>query len=329
MEKNNTKNKSGNKVIEVLKSRKNELCYLLIGILVGVLVMGIFWPKRIAKLANGEEVIVEIKGHKFTADDLYKEMKSIYGTNDALFNLVDLTILKNKYPDLDEEATKEAEKNMADIYDTYLNYYGYTKEEFLSGNGFKDESDFLNYLKNQYYYEHYYIDYIKSGITDKDIEDYYKKHVFGEKSVYVFTSAKKDDLETVRKNLKANKSFKKIKEANSNGNSYTFDSITFRDIDTLSQTILDKIASTAKGKYSKVFEDDVYGYVVVYVLEETDAEKLEDIKDELIDMMVKEKQQSSEILYYQAFINLRKEYEMKIHDADLKKSYEEIISQFK
>lgn len=329
MKGNNTKKKSGNKVIEELKFRKNELCYLAIGILVGVLVMGIFWPKRIAKLANGEEVVVEIKGYKFTADDLYNEMKSIYGTNDALFNLVDLTILKDKYPDLDEEATKEAEKNRDGIYETYLNYYGYTKDEFLSANGFKDEDDFLNYLKGQFYYEHYYTDYIKSTITDKDIEEYYNKHVFGEKSVYVFTSSKKEDLETVRKNLKANKSFKKIKEANSNGNSYTFDAITFRDIDSLSQTILDKIGVTEKGKYSKVFEDDIYGNVVVYVLDEKEKEALKDIKDELLDMMVKEKQQSSETLYYKAFINLRDEYEMKIYDADLKKSYEETIEQFK
>ena len=44
---------------------------IIIGLVVGVLVMYIFWPKRIAKLENGEEVSITVKDKTITADSLY------------------------------------------------------------------------------------------------------------------------------------------------------------------------------------------------------------------------------------------------------------------
>ncbi|MCH5167058.1 MAG: hypothetical protein J1F35_04110 [Erysipelotrichales bacterium] len=329
MKKNSKKNKSGNKVIESIQNKKTEICYLVVGVIIGLLIMLIFWPERIVTLENGEEVLVEIKGKKFTANDLYKEMKISNG-NEALFNMVDLAILKDKYPNLEEEAEEYAKSQSEEIYTSYQSYYGYTKEEFLATNGFKDEGTFLRRLNDEYYYQKYYDEYVESTIKEKDIKEYYKDHVFGEKSVYVFTASTDDnDLESVRKDLKAGKTFNKIKEKYSNVYSYSYESIKFTDTDTLTQTVLDKIGSTKKGKYSSVFDDDTYGHVVVFVVDEKKKESLDDIRDTIVETMVAQKQESDGVLYYQAFIKLRSDYGLNIYDTELKKLYDDTVKTYK
>ena len=329
MKNDSKKNKSGNKVIDTIKNKKTEICYLVVGVIIGLLIMLIFWPSRIVTLENGEEVLVEIKGKKFTANDLYKEMKISNG-NEALFNMVDLAILRKKYPDLEEEAAQFAKNQSKEIYDSYSSFYGYSKEEFLASQGLKDEEAFLEELAESYYYQTYYDEYVESTIKEKDINTYYKDHVFGEKNVYVFTASTDDnDLEKVRKDLKAGKSFNKIKEKYSNVYSYSYDSIKFTDTDTLTRNVLDKIGSTKKGKYSSVFDDATYGHVVVYVVDEKKKETLDDIRDTIVETMVKEKQESDGVLYYKAFIKLRRDYDLKIYDTELKKLYDDTVKTYK
>ena len=48
------------------------------GLALGLTIMAFFIPDRIAKLSNGEEVIVTIGEKNITADELYKDMKQDY-----------------------------------------------------------------------------------------------------------------------------------------------------------------------------------------------------------------------------------------------------------
>lgn len=329
MKKESKKNKKGSNVINILRINVKNITWALVGLAVGILIMSIMWPERIASLKNGEEVILEIKGHTFTADDLYKELK-VSNANETLFNMVDLAILKDKYPDIESEASEFASNQSTTIYTTYQTYYGYTKEDFLSSNGFNTEDDFLTYLKEQYYYQKYYDEYVESIITEKEIKKYYKESVFGEKAVYIFSSTENEnDLEKIRSGLKDKKTFNELKEKYSSVTAQSYDAVTYKDTSTFSQTVLNKIAQTSKGKYSEVFTDANLGNVVVYAVSEKEKDKLEDIKDEIIDILVKDKQETDDKLYYQAFIQLRKDFDLDIKDTELKDFYEASIKQYK
>lgn len=315
---------------KILGENKNLIITGVICFIVGALVMIPFFPKRIAKLENGEEVIVEVEGHKFTADDLYKALKEDNG-NEVLFKMVDITILKDKYPNEEENAKKFAEEQKEVVYTSYQQYMGYSQEEFLSANGFKSDEDFENELYNEYYYQKYYDDYTKESVTDKELKAFYKESVFGEKSIYLFSTVEDNasDLTAIKKKLKDNVSFNDIKDKYNNVNSYSYDAVNYTDGDTFTQTILNKIASTKKGSSSDVFTDDSYGSVLIYVVDEKDKPSSDSIKDEMREAIASNKQQSDEKLYYQAFIHLREEYKLNILDTELKDYYNETIKQYK
>lgn len=310
-----------------LLDNRRELIFLVIGLVIGVLVMSIFWPDRVATLKNGEEVLVEVKGKKFTADELYNKLKDDGGL-DQLVDMVDNYILHEKY-NFEEEAKKYAIEQSETIYSTYKNYYGYSKNDFLGANGFESEKDFLDYLNDQYYYEQYYKEYVTGTITDKDVEDFYKSRVFGEKHVYIFTSSSgENDLENVRKYLKKGKSFDQIKKKYPNVTATSVDSLKFTDTDSYSEAVLSNVSSTNKGKYSKVFSDDTLGNVVVYVVDEKETPKLDDVTDKIVSLLVSQKQESDEKLYYQAFIKLRKEYGIKFSDTVMEDNYKKLIKNY-
>lgn len=328
MKKNNKVKNKKSGLINAFKDNKREVTFLIIGLVVGIVIMLILWPNRIAKLKDGSEVIVEVNNKKFTADDLYTELKSSGGL-DALVNLVDQYILYEKY-DLDEEAEKFAKEQSEQIYASYETYYGYTKEQFLSSNGFKDEEEFMAYLRDEHYYQTYYDDYTETLISDKEINDFYKDEVFGDKDIYIFSASSEDnDLENVRKYLKKGKTLDQIKKKYSSITANSYETVTFRDAAEYSETVIDQLKTLEKGEYSEVFEDAVYGYVVVYVVDETEKSEVDKVKDDIITLLVDEKQAEDSNIYYQAFIALRKEYGIKFADTEFKKEYEENIKQYK
>lgn len=308
-------------------NNKRELMFLFVGLVIGLLVMYILWPSRVATLKSGEEVVVEVKGKQFTADELYNKLKSTSGL-DQLIDMVDSYLLHEKY-DFEEEAEKYAKEQSETIFKTYKDYYGYSKEEFLAANGFDDEKAFLDYLSNEYYYQQYYKEYVTGTVTDKEINDYYKTKVFGEKQVYIFTAGtEENDLENVRKYLGDGKTIDQIKKKYPKVTATTVDALKYTDTDSYSENVLANVASTKKGKYSKVFQDDTLGYVVVYVVDEKETPKLEDVTDDVVSLLVAKKQSGDEKLYYQAFIQLRKDYDIKFSDTVMEDSYKKLVKNY-
>ena len=65
-----------NKDIKILISTNKKIIYSgIIGIGIGTLITLSFYPERIAKLENGEEVVVTTDTSTITANKLYQEMK--------------------------------------------------------------------------------------------------------------------------------------------------------------------------------------------------------------------------------------------------------------
>ncbi len=316
-----------NEKVNWWEKNKKSILFLVIGLIIGALIMRIMWPKPVAKLENGEEVIAEVKDKKFTANDLYEALKVKSGIA-KLTDLIDYHILRNKY-DLDEKAKEEAKKQAETIYESYQSYYGYTKEEFLSSNNFASEQEFLDELVKEYYFQEYVKDYLEENLTDKEMQKYYDEKVFGEKEVYVFSSTDdENDLENVRKYLKNGKTLDDIKKKYSKITA-TSANIKYTDTTSYSDEVLKQVKNTSKGKYSKVFDDSTYGHLVIYVVSEKETPKFDDVKQEIIDTLVTKKQQEDETEYYKAFIKLRSDNDLKFLDKEMEKEYKESIKGYK
>ena len=140
------------------------------GVLVTILVVILIWPERIAKLKDGTEPVVKIDGMTINAETLYENMKDMYSIT-ALLDKIDNKILEEKYPETDE-MNDELQSQAESYYSAYEQYYQLSKEDFLTKQGFGSEKAFIEYLRLNYRRKQYAEDYIKSQVTDKEIEDY-------------------------------------------------------------------------------------------------------------------------------------------------------------
>ena len=187
---------------------KKELKGTVVGILIGILVMLIFWPERIAELKDKEQVAITVDGKNITADSIYKGMKNKYSANEIV-EQVDRIILDKKYTITDDDL-KEIKKNAENYYSTYQSYYNITKEEFLKQNNFDSEDDFLKYLELDYKRNKLVNEYMETSVTDKEIEEYYNDNYFTPFKVeHILVKTKdndnaKKDAEEILKYLKKN-----------------------------------------------------------------------------------------------------------------------------
>ena len=88
-------------------------------------------------------------------------------------------------------------KNEMEYYFNIYEMYGYSKEEFLTGNGFENEEEFEEYLKLSYLRNMYYEEYIIEQISEKDIENYYNNNVFGDIETKYISIDEDEDNETI------------------------------------------------------------------------------------------------------------------------------------
>lgn len=306
-------------------NNKKIIICSIVSFVIGGLIMCLLNMNNVILIKNSNSAVVDINGIKITANELFEELKSAGGL-DAMLNLTDLKILKEKY-----KITKEDEKTIKDqeeeIFNTYKNYYGYSKEDFLQSNGFKNEEEFLNYLRNDFLYQSYYKDYIKGKLTEKEIKNYYDKYTFGQSDIYVF-NGNEADLKGVIKMLKNGSKVSKIQAKYKNVTIDEFEGFTISESKKYSNEFKSKVASLKEGTYSKVFKDENLGETVIYVYKKEKKDTYENLKETIMNLLIEEKQSSDSGLYYQSLIQLRKDNNMKINDSKLKEEYKEYLKQY-
>ena len=311
----------------------------IVGFLLATLIFRcIFWPDRIATLKDGSQPVAKLKNKTITADDLYTEMKQYYSVN-VLLNTIDDIILSKKYPSDNE--MEEKIKSTADYYySTYEQNYGYTKETFLSQYGFSTEKDFLNNLRLDYRKNKYYDDYVLSLITDKEIEKYYDEEVFGDvDSKHILVSIAKDGEEGLTdeeaKKL-ANEIIEKLDKGTSWDDMVTEykDKIVSEDLGynafnaSLESAYLKECKDLEVGAYSKTPVLTSYGYHVVFKKAQKDKPKLEEVKDDIRDIIAKEKKDADTNLYYKALIKMREDAGLEFSDTKFAEDYKKYISDY-
>lgn len=307
------------------------------GVLATVLVVILIWPDRIAKLENGLEPVASIDGLTVTAEDLYEDMKEIYSVNNLL-DIIDNKILEEKYPETDEMNT-ELNDQAENYYNMYNQYYGYSKEEFLTKNGFGSERAFIEYLRLQYRRTQYTDDYIKEQITDKEIEKYYEDKVYGDintKHILVKVSSsatdeEKKEAENLAKEiitkLNEGKSFDEVKDEYKD--KITYEELGYKAYNaSLESAYMEAMQKLENNSYTKEPVQTSYGYHVIYRIDQKEKPALKDVKEEIITSLVSEHKSKDTSVQYKALDKMREDAKLKFTDTVLEKKYETYKSQY-
>ena len=341
VKKENNFSKKATEALNKIDDHRTGIILFVVGFLVATLLFRcILWPDRIATLKDGTQPIATLDGKNITADDLYTSMKNYYSVK-VFLNNVDKLILNEKYPDTDE-MKKEIQSTADYYYQVYEKNYGYTKDKFLSEYGFASEADFLESLSLDYRRNKYYEEYAKSLVTDKEIEKYYENDVFGDvDSKHILVSIKKDSDTDGLTDSEAKALAEEIIDKLNNGTSWDDiiteygDKITHEELGyqafnaSLESAYLKECKDLAVGSYSKTPVLTSYGYHIVYKIAQKDKPELNNIKDDVIEVLAKEKKNNDTNLYYKALINLREEAKLEITDTKLKDEYNDYINSYK
>ena len=307
------------------------------GVLATVLVVILIWPDRIAKLENGLEPVASIDGLTVTAEDLYEDMKEIYSVNNLL-DIIDNKILEEKYPETDEMNT-ELNDQAENYYNMYNQYYGYSKEEFLTKSGFGSERAFIEYLRLQYRRTQYTDDYIKEQITDKEIEKYYEDKVYGDintKHILVKVSSSATDEEKKKAEnlakeiitkLNEGKSFDEVKDEYKD--KITYEELGYKAYNaSLESAYMEAMQKLENNSYTKEPVQTSYGYHVIYRIDQKEKPSLKDAKEEIITSLVSEHKSKDTSVQYKALEKMREDAKLKFTDTVLEKKYETYKSQY-
>lgn len=308
------------------------------GILITVLVVVIIWPDRIATLKDGTQPVAKIDGYTVTANDLYEDMKDVYSIS-SLLDKIDNKILVEKYPETDE-MNDELKQQAESYYSAYKQYYKMDKETFLSNNGFGSEKAFLEYLRLQYRRNKYAEDYIKTLISDKEVEKYYEDKVYGDINtkhilVKVDSSASDEDkkkaedlAKEIISKLNDGKSFDEVKEEYKD--QITYEELGYKSYNAnLESAYMEAMQKLENNSYSKEPVKTSYGYHVIYRIDQKEKPALEDVKEEIIDSLVSEKKSEDKNISYVALDKMREESGLKFSDTVLEKKYNTYMSQYK
>lgn len=341
-----TKQKNNNEdfFTKIANDDRRKIVYgFLGGLFLGLLIMFIFMPDRIATLKDGTQPIATISGKNVTADELYEDMKSQYPIN-VLLDKIDNIILTKKYKE--DDTMKEKVNSNAEYYlNMYKQYYtDITDEnELLEKMGFASYDKYLEYLKLDYRKTKYTEDYIKENLTDDEIQKYYDENVFGDINCqHVLVKVKSDDSSTEGlSDDEAKKLAEEIIKKINDGTSWEDiqkeykDQVTYEDLGyqswdaSLETNFLTAIKDMDENSFSKEPVKTSYGYHVIYKLDQKKAPKLNKVKDTIIEKLVSSKKSEDQNITYKALINLRKENKLEFSDTVMKEKYETYCKQYK
>ncbi len=308
------------------------------GVLLTILIVILIWPDRIAKLEDGTEPVAEIEGTVVTADELYEDMKEIYSIS-LLLNKIDNKILEEEYPET-EEMNEELQAQADNYYNIYEQYYQQDKETFLASNGFESEKAFIEYLRLEYRRNKYADEYIRSLVTDKEINNYYEDEVYGDintKHILVkvessATDEEKEEAENLAKEiiskLNDGKTFDEVKEEYAD--KITYEELGYKSYNAnLESAYLEEMQKLANNSYSKTPVETSYGYHIIYRIDQKEKPSLDDVKDEIIEFLADEKRSDDSNLYYIALDKMRIDAGLKFSDTVLEKKYNVYMDNYK
>ena len=333
-------NKKLLEIVNFLEKNRFIITSFVVGVIVTSLVAMLLWPERIATLKNGEEPIVKVGKNTYTADNLYTRMKEHYNVS-QLLDQIDNDILTKLYPE-DKEMTDEVKQNAEYYINMYKQYYNYTEEQFLSSNGFSSYNDFLEYLKLDNRRKKYLDEYIEKNLTDKEIENYYNKNVYGDincQHILVETSSEENSKKLKDEDGKklAEEIIGKINDGTSwdevkkkYKDKVTFEDLSYQSWDSdLEDSFKTALKEMSDNSFSKEPVKTSYGYHIIYRIDQKKVESLKKVKDKIITKLVEEKKSADSNLQQKALISLRNDNKIKFYDTNMESKYNTFKKQYK
>ena len=294
-----------------------------------------------AKLADGKEIIASIDGKDFLAEDLFESLKESYGT-DTLVNMIDEYIVSKEISDDEKVAAKETAQENIDSIKKQYESAGYEWETILTQYGYASEEALLKEMTLSAEKETVAKNYLKSELTDQDIQDYYDSNVYGKYTAkhILITPDTTDDMSDEEKTAAeeaAKATAAEVISKLNNGEDWNSLVTTYSE-DTGSKDSEGLIEDFTKGDVVDEFWDAVeglkdgeytaepvkssYGYHVIMRVSYTEKEALKDIKNDLVDEIVTNKLSEDTSLYTSTWVKIRKKYNLVINDTVVKSKYE-------
>lgn len=301
---------------------------------------------KVPKLKNGDEAVVTMKDGDISVEELYSEMKEKYAL-DMLITKIDTAIL-NKVYKTDDEEKNYIDKQLETIkyyYETYYKSQYKSFQEYLTQNGVESEDELKENIRLTYKRNKAVKDYVKSIITDKEIEKYYDEEIFGDISAsHILIKPEYDDNASDEEKKEAEK--KALKEAKEviaklkKGEDFAELAKEYSD-DSSNSKSGGKLADFNHGQMVEAFEDAAkelkvgsytttpvkteFGYHIILKTAQKDKPALKEVKDDIISDLTDEKLKDDSTLEVTALVELRKKHKVEIQDKDIKKLYEAYV----
>lgn len=293
---------------------------------------------KIPKLQNGEELVASIDGKEISVEELYKELKKRQGTT------IVVDIIDNYIADKEIENSKAIEEKADADIEMYRYSYessGQNFEYVLLNAGFESVEDFKKYLVTNYKKEEVLKKYIKAEISDKEINEYYEKEIFGEMTVrHILITPDSSELDKDKAEKDALNKAKEIIEKIKNGEKFE-DLAKEHSDDTGTKSnggLFEKFKKSntdpdfwkasyelKDGEYTLEPVKSQYGYHIILKVSSEPKPNLELVKNEILDSITNEKINSEENFAMKMWAKIREKYNFKIIDSDIKKIYETTI----
>ena len=326
------------------EKREFSIACIIIALLVVIIVL-LALSKQVPKLKNGKEVLASVDGLTITSDDLYLSMKDSYGTKE-LINKIDEFIADDYADEFTEEDDKYIDE-VVEYYKQYAEYYGTSFEDFLSQyvgiSGVTTEDEFREYVKKDYKKTLAIQKYVGSTISEEELkktyeEDYKEKLTVRHILIEVNDDVKEEDakkkaedlikkLDEVKDNAeKLEEKFKDLAYENSDDKGTFEDGGLFKDFSKkgVDENFYKAAKELKDGEYTLEAVKSEHGYHIILKVS-SKTNKYKDVKEDIRKDLAKEKLSADATLAVTAWDELRKEYDLKINDSDIKADYKKTI----
>lgn len=320
--------------------------YLLLLLCLPLLVTGC---GKVPELQNGQQVVVELNGKQFTAEEFFDELKENYGTS-ALVNLVSNYITDQEITD---ELAEEAEEKAQSEYNNMYAYYGSNWNQVLASSGYSSGEQLLEDITNNYRQSLVLEKYLKSDvITEEEIQDYYDNNVYGDITVrHILVIPDVDDdmdsteeaeekkkaleeataiIDKLKNSDNLEEDFAEIAKLQSDDTGTASEGGLLENINNdsnLAEEFWEASRDLEVGKFTTEPIETEFGYHIIYKVSQKDKPSLEEVRDSILDSLVDEmlSDDNASIVYW---AGLREKYNMVIHDDIIKNNYDALLKQY-
>ena len=321
--------------------------YLLLLLCLPLLVTGC---KYEPKLVDGKEVVVELNGKQFTAEEFFEELKDVSGTS-ILVNLVNDYITEQE---LTDEMKKEAEEQAKAEYESYKAYYGNDWNNFLAYYQFKNDDDLIESLENNYKQSLVLEKYLETDvIKEEEIQEEYDKNIYGESTIRHIlikpevndnmTSTEKEEekrkaleeatelIKQLQESKDLEKDFTNLAKEKSDDTGTASEGGLLENITNESNLVegfWEAVEKLEVGKMTTEAVETEFGYHIIYKVSQKEKPALDEVKDKVIDNLVDEllSEENASMVYW---AGLREKYNMVIYDEVIKDSYDSTMKLYK